>query len=46
MSEEWPFGVFKPHAYGLILADPATTFVTHSARGGKKAPPYATEETT
>jgi len=42
MSEEWPFGDLEPHSFGLIEADPATTFVTHSDRGNKKAPPYRT----
>ena len=28
MSEDWPFGDLQPHSFGLIEADPATTFVT------------------
>lgn len=39
---DWPFGDLDAHGFGLIYADPATTFVTHSARGTKKAPPYRT----
>jgi N6-adenosine-specific RNA methylase IME4 len=42
MSEDWPFGDIEERSAGLVYADPATTFVTHSARGDKKAPPYAT----
>jgi N6-adenosine-specific RNA methylase IME4 len=38
----WPFGDLAPHSAGLIYADPATTFVTHSQRGARKAPPYPT----
>ncbi len=37
-----PFAGLRPNSYGLILADPATTFNTFSARNQTKAAPYAT----
>lgn len=39
---DYPFGELELHSYGLIYADPATRFVTHSERGNLKAPPYPT----
>lgn len=33
----WPFATLQPHAYGLIMADPAWDFSLHSEKGGNKS---------